>query len=321
MKETKYLVAGHTGLVGSAVCRILEKRRDVILATRTHAELDLTQQAEVDSSFRDERPDVDVLAAARVGGILANNTYTAEFIYQNMAIASNAIHSSYRYGVSKLVNLRSSCIYPRFAPQPITEKTLLSGPLEPTNESYAIAKIAALKMCRYYNQQYGTNFMSLMPTNVYGPNENFDLETSHVLPALIHRFSVAARTGTSQSIALWGDGMPRREYRYVDDLAEATVFVADQLDAERMRAVSEDYFVNVGVGTDVTIRELAHNIAEIHGWHGSVPSDTDKPNGTPRKLLDVTAINRLGWTARTSLDEGLSKTAEWFAQNAGIVRQ
>ena len=280
------------------------------VVTRTHAELDLTRQEDVEAFFATEKPDVVVLAAARVGGILANDTWKGEFIYQNLQIASNVIHAAWKSDVTRLLNLGSSCIYPRGAPQPMREDALLTGPLESTNEPYAIAKIAAIKLCRYYNEQYGashgTSFISAMPTNLYGPGDNFDLETSHVLPAMIRKF------GDASPVTLWGDGTPMREFLYVEDLADALVYLLENVDAQRMREVSPDYFVNVGTGSDVTIRELAATIADVVGWKGEIRWDTSKPNGTPRKLMDVSRMTELGWTARTSLRQGIEKTWEWY---------
>jgi GDP-L-fucose synthase len=313
---TPIYLAGHRGLVGSAVLRRLEAGGYTNVLTRTHAQLDLTRQADVEAFFAAERPEVVILAAARVGGILANSTYQAEFIYQNLQIASNVIHAAWKTGVRKLLNLGSSCIYPKLAEQPMQESALLTGPLEPTNEPYAIAKIAAIKLCRYYNEQYGTNFISAMPTNLYGPGDNFDLETSHVLPALLRKFAEAGARpdGTDDPVTVWGDGTPRREFLYVDDLAGALLYLLEHVDANRMREVSPDYFVNVGTGADVTIRELAETIAEVVGWRGEIQWDTTKPNGTPRKLMDVSTMTELGWTATTSLRQGIEKTWEWYKQ-------
>jgi GDP-L-fucose synthase len=312
-RDSRIYLAGHRGLVGSAVHRRLTSGGYTNVITRTHRELDLTRQADVDTFFASEKPEVVILAAARVGGIMANSTYQAEFIYQNLQIASNVIHAAWKSGVNKLLNLGSSCIYPKHAPQPMSEDSLLTGPLEPTNEPYAIAKIAAIKLCRYFNQQYGTNYISAMPTNLYGPGDNFDLETSHVLPALLRKFADAAPANAP--VTVWGDGSPMREFLYVDDLADALVYLLEHVDADRMRDVSPDYFVNVGTGTDVTIRELAETIADVVGWKGEIRWDSTKPNGTPRKLMDVSKMTELGWTASTSLREGIEKTWEWYMQN------
>ncbi len=314
--STKIYLAGHRGLVGSAVMRRLSAGGYTTIITRTHKELDLTRQTDVEAFFAAEKPEVVILAAARVGGILANDTYKAEFIYQNMQIASNVIHAAWKTGVKKLLNLGSSCIYPKFAPQPMSEDDLLTGALEPTNEPYAIAKIAAIKLCRYFNEQYGCNFVSAMPTNLYGPGDNFDLETSHVLPAMIRKFAEA-----DGPVTLWGDGSPMREFLYVDDLADALVYLLEHVDAQRMREVSPDYFVNVGTGTDVTVRELAETIASVVGWQGELVWDTSRPNGTPRKLLDVSKLATLGWKSKTSLREGIERTVEWYRANAARARR
>ena len=312
-RDSRIYLAGHRGLVGSAVLRRLEAAGYTDIVTRTHSELDLTRQAEVEAFFEAEKPEVVILAAARVGGILANDTYKAEFIYQNAMIAANVIYAAWSSGVKKLLNLGSSCIYPKHANQPMNEDALLTGPLEPTNEPYAIAKIAAIKLCRYCNEQYGTNFVSAMPTNLYGPKDNFNLETSHVLPALLRKFAEAARSHAP--VTVWGDGSPMREFLYVDDLADALLHLLEHVDADRMREVSPDYFVNVGTGTDVTIKELAETIADVVGWNGEITWDSSKPNGTPRKLMDVSKMTELGWTASTSLREGIEKTWAWYREN------
>ncbi|MCD6281580.1 MAG: GDP-L-fucose synthase, partial [Deltaproteobacteria bacterium] len=276
---------------------------------RSHSELDLTRQEDVEAFFEKERPEYVFLAAARVGGILANSTYKAEFIYDNIMIAANVINTSYKYGVKKLLNLGSSCIYPKHAPQPMKEEYLLSGKLEPTNEPYAIAKIAAIKLCRYYNEQYGTNFISVMPTNLYGPNDNFDLKTSHVLPALIRKFHDAKVEGKDK-VVLWGTGTPRREFLYVDDLADACLHLMQDYDA---RDIGE--FVNIGTGEDITIKELAELIASIVGFRGDIVWDRDKPDGTPQKLLDVSRINKMGWKAKTGLKQGIIQTYDWYKES------
>lgn len=307
-KEDRIYVAGHTGLVGSALLRRLQNAGYAYIVTRRSSGLDLRRQEDVEQFFEAERPEYVFLAAARVGGILANNTYRAQFAYDNLLIGANVIHASYQFGVKKLVNLGSSCIYPRLAEQPMREDSLLTGPLEQTNEPYAIAKIAALKLCRYYNEQYGTNFISVMPTNLFGPNDNFDLETSHVLPALVRKFHEATDSGGP--VVLWGDGSPRREFLYADDLADAIVYLATRYDAADLGQV-----INVGVGEDIPIRELAELVAEIVGYEGPVEWDTTKPNGTPRKLLDVSRLHALGWRARMSLRDGIARTYEWFLRN------
>jgi GDP-L-fucose synthase len=305
-KEEKIYIAGHDGLVGSAMKRRIEAEGYPNLVWKTLHELDLTRQAEVDEFFAVERPSYVFLCAAKVGGILANSTFPAEFIYQNIMIAANVIHASYKSGVKKLLNLGSSCIYPRLAFQPLKEDYLLTGPLEPTNEPYAIAKIAAIKLCRYYNAQYGTNFISVMPTNMYGPNDNFNLETSHVLPALIRRFYEAKEKGKA-TVTLWGTGTPKREFMYVDDLADACVHLMQYNDA-----LSIGEFVNIGVGKDITIKDLAHIVKDVVEYSGEILWDTSKPDGTPQKLLDIGRIEGLGWKARTGLKEGIRNTYEWY---------
>jgi len=310
--DSKIFIAGHTGLVGSAIMRKLKGEGYHNLILRSHSELDLTRQKEVEEFFEKEKPEYVFLCAAKVGGILANSTYPAEFIYKNMMIAANVIHASYKYSVKKLLNLGSSCIYPKFAPQPLKEEYLLTGELEPTNEPYAIAKIAAIKLCRYYNEQYGTNYVSVMPTNLYGPNDNFELETSHVLPALIRRFHEAKRNSLAE-VTLWGTGSPFREFLYVDDLADACLYVMQNFDA---KDIGE--FINIGTGEDLTIRELAQLVAEVVGFSGKIVWDTTKPDGTPKKLLDVSKMHGLGWEAQTSLRQGIMKTYDCY-ENAGSV--
>ena len=301
-KESKIYVAGHRGLVGSAILHNLQAEGYNNLVIRTHRELDLCNQEEVRAFFEKERPEYIFLAAAKVGGILANSTYPADFIYNNLAIQIYAIHNAYLYGVKKLLFLGSSCIYPKFAPQPMKEEYLLTGILEPTNEPYAIAKISGIKMCQAYNKQYGTNFISVMPTNLYGPGDNFDLETSHVLSALIRKFHEAKLSG--QPVTVWGTGTPRREFLYVNDLAEACVFLMNCYDGEDI--------INIGTGLDISIKELAGFISEVIGYRGEIIFDTGKPDGMQRKLLDVTRINSLGWKAKTDLREGIEKTYKWY---------
>jgi len=301
-KESKIYVAGHRGLVGSAILHNLQAEGYNNLVIRTHRELDLCNQEEVRAFFEKERPEYIFLAAAKVGGILANSTYPADFIYNNIAIQIYAIHNAYLYGVKKLLFLGSSCIYPKFAPQPMKEGYLLTGILEPTNESYAIAKISGIKMCQAYNKQYGTNFISVMPTNLYGPGDNFDLETSHVLSALIRKFHEAKLSG--QPVTVWGTGTPRREFLYVNDLAEACIFLMNCYDGEDI--------INIGTGLDISIKELAGFISEVIGYRGEIIFDTGKPDGMQRKLLDVTRINSLGWKAKTDLREGIEKTYKWY---------
>lgn len=300
-------VAGHRGLVGSAIVRRLQAEGADNLVLRTRAELDLTDQAAVEAFFAAERPEYVFLAAAKVGGIHANDTYPAEFIRDNLAIQTNVIHSAWRHGARKLCFLGSSCIYPRDAPKPLREESLLTGPLEPTNEWYAIAKIAGIKMCQAYRKQYGFDAISLMPTNLYGPGDNFHPMNSHVLPALIRKFHEAKERGDPQ-VTLWGTGTPRREFLHVDDLADASVFL--------MRNYSGEDFINVGVGEDLTIMELAELVAGVVGYEGGVVTDPSKPDGTMRKLLDVSRLGELGWRYATSLNEGLVGTYESFKSNA-----
>lgn len=308
-KESKIFVAGHRGLVGSAILRKLRSLGYRNLITRTRDELDLRDQAAVDRFFEAERPEYVFLSAAKVGGILANSTYPADFIRDNLQIQTNVIDAAYRSGSKKLLFLGSSCIYPKHAPQPMKEEHLLTGPLEPTNEWYAVAKIAGIKMAQAYRRQYGFNTISLMPTNLYGPGDNFDLETSHVIPALIRKFHEAKERGESR-VVVWGTGKPRREFLHVDDLADATVFLMQRYDGEA--------FVNVGVGQDISIRDLAELIREVVGFEGEIRFDTSKPDGTPRKLLDVSKLNALGWQARISLRDGLQQTYRWYLDQGEV---
>jgi GDP-L-fucose synthase len=309
-KKSKIYVAGHTGLVGSAVLRKLESEGYENIVTREIKELDLTRQEAVEEFFSKEKPEYVVNCAAKVGGILANKTYPAEFIYVNMMIATNVIHSAYKNKVKKLINLGSSCIYPKLAEQPIKEEYLLTSKLEPTNEAYAIAKIAAIKLCQYYNEQYKTNFVSLMPTNLYGENDNFDLETSHVFPALIRRFH-EAKTEKKEFVELWGTGSPKREFLYVNDLADACNFILKNVNVSDL----PEGFVNIGTGEDLSIKELAETIKDIVGYDGEIKWDRTKPDGTPRKLLDVSLLTSLGWKYKTSLRDGIKRTYEWYIQN------
>ncbi len=290
-------------MVGSAIVRKLKAEGFQHIITRTSAELDLRNQAAVAAFYASEKPDYVVVAAAKVGGIHANNTYRAEFLYDNLAIELNLIHEAYVAGVKKLLFLGSSCIYPKFAPQPMKEEHLLTGSLEQTNEPYAIAKIAGIKLCEAYRDQYGCNFISAMPTNLYGPNDNYDLNNSHVLPALIRKFHEAKESG-AERVEVWGDGSPMREFLHVDDLAEASVFLLETYD--------EKPFVNVGTGVDVTIRELAETVKKVVGFEGELYFDASKPNGTPRKLMDVSRLNALGFTARIGLEEGIASVYEDF---------
>ncbi len=308
----KIYIAGHRGMVGGAILRQLEKRDGVELITRTSGELDLRNQAAVQEFMQAERPDAVILAAAKVGGITANDTYPAEFIYENLMIQSNVIHQAYKAGVQSLLQLGSSCIYPRMAEQPMSESALLTGTLEPTNEPYAIAKIAGIKLCESYNRQYGTDYRSVMPTNLYGPGDNFHPENSHVLPALIRRFYEACQNGTDE-VVIWGSGKPMREFLYVDDMAAASLFVMD-LDPATYQRETEPMLshINVGSGTDVTIRELAEMIGRVTGYQGRLSFDATKPDGAPRKLMDVSRLARLGWQSTIPLKQGIEKTYAWF---------
>lgn len=301
--ESRVFVAGHRGMVGSAVCRALRDRGYGDIVTRTRAELDLCVQQDVDRFFEEQRPEVVVLAAARVGGIVANNTYRWDFIRDNLLIQTHVLDAALRFGVERVAFLGSTCIYPRLAPQPMPEACLLTGPLEPTNEPYAVAKIAGVKMVEAANAQHGKRWVSLMPTNLYGPNDNFDLETSHVLPALIRRFDEARLAGT-ETVTLWGSGTPRREFLHVDDLADAVCFVLEETTATGL--------INVGFGEDLSIAELATLIADVVGYRGAIAWDVERPDGTPRKLVDVSRLTELGWRARTPLREGVASTlAAW----------
>jgi len=302
-KESKIYIAGHTGLVGSAITRQLKKEDHSNLVFRTHSELELTDQKKVNDFFKSEKPEYVFLAAAKVGGILSNNTYPAQFIYSNLQIQTSIIHACYEYKVKKLLLLGSSCIYPKFAPQPIPEDSLLSGKLEPTNQAYAIAKIAGIIMCQSYNQEYGTNFISVMPTNLYGPNDHYDLYNSHVLPALIRKIH-EAKINNSKYVEIWGTGSVKREFLYVDDLAAACVFL--------MNNYNDNEIINIGTGEDVSIKELAIIIKNVIGYEGDFHFDTTKPDGTPRKLLNVRKINKLGWAAKTDLKTGIKITYEDF---------
>lgn len=303
LKDSRIFVAGSRGLVGSAIVRKLEAEGFSNLITLSSSELDLINQSATKRFFEEKKPEYVFLAAAKVGGILANNTYPADFIYDNVMIESNIIHSAYLTGVKKLLFLGSSCIYPKFADQPIKESSLLTGELEPTNEPYAIAKILGIKMCQSYHRQYGINFISAMPTNLYGINDNFDLKNSHVLPALIRKFH-EAKINNSTSVELWGTGSPYREFLYVDELADACYFL--------MQNYNEPDIVNIGTGKDITIKELADLVRAIVGFDGEIIWDTTKPDGTPRKLLDVSKLNSLGWKSSLSLKEGIENTYKWY---------
>jgi GDP-L-fucose synthase len=306
-QSASVFVAGHRGLVGSAIVRRLDALgcRDVLV--RSHSELDLSEQAAVDQFFREHQPEFVFLAAARVGGILANSTRPAEFLHDNLAIQTNVIHAAWKHGAKKLLFLGSSCIYPRLAPQPIKEEYLLTGPLETTNEAYAIAKIAGIKLAAAYRAQYGFSAISLMPTNLYGPGDNFDPESSHVLPAMIRRFHDAKTSGLP-SVTLWGTGTPRREFLHVDDLANAACFLMENYD--------EPELLNVGVGEDITIADLAELVARVVGYNGRIAFDSSRPDGTPRKLLDVSRIRALGWHAQIPLEQGIASTYEWYTTHA-----
>jgi GDP-L-fucose synthase len=304
--NAKIYIAGHRGMVGSAIVRLLETKGYNHLITRPSNELDLRDSTAVADFFAQEKPEYVFLAAAKVGGIHANNTYRAEFLYDNLTIATNVIHQSFINGVKKLLFLGSSCIYPKFAPQPLKEEYLLTGVLEPTNEPYAIAKIAGIKLCEAYRDQYGCNFISAMPTNLYGPNDNYDLNNSHVLPALIRKFH-EAKMRNDASVTLWGDGSPMREFMHTDDLAEACLFLMQNYDGKET--------VNIGTGTDVTILELAQIIQRVVGFKGTIQFDTTKPNGTPRKLLDVSKLNGLGFQAKIDLESGIRRVYADFVQN------
>jgi len=320
----KFYIAGHRGMVGGAILRQLEARRaagdDLTLITRTHAELDLTDQAAVRGFMQTEKPDIVILAAARVGGIHANNTYPADFIYENLMIECNVIHQAYAAGVTKLLQLGSSCIYPRSVAQPMKEDALLTGVLEPTNEPYAVAKIAGIKLCESYNRQHGTDYRSVMPTNLYGPGDNFHPKNSHVLPALIRRFHEAAQAGDVE-VQIWGSGKPRREFLHVDDMAEASLFVLN-LDRETYDVNTQPMLshINVGTGMDVSIMELAQMVAKVTGFKGRITNDPSKPDGTLRKLMDVSRLADMGWRASVDLENGLQETYNWFIDNQGAIR-
>jgi GDP-L-fucose synthase len=324
-KNSKIFIAGGTGMVGSAIIQRLLSSGYATIVSNYHSRqplepsdpritffrLDLTRQADVEAFFEKERPEYVFLAAAKVGGILANSTYKADFIYQNIMIASNVIHAAYEYNTKKLLNLGSSCIYPKFAPQPMKEEHLLTGSLEQTNEPYAIAKITAIKLCRYFNEQYNRDFLSVMPTNLYGPHDNFDLRNSHVLPAMIRKFH-DARLATDKgdhdaTVTLWGTGSPYREFLFSEDLADACVFIMERYSAEEIGE-----FINIGTGIDITIRALAEMIRDIVGFKGNVAWDSTKPDGTPKKLLDISRIKTLGWEPKTSLEQGIRKTYAWY---------
>ena len=317
---SKIFLAGHRGMVGSAILRQFAEHGDHQIITQTHAELDLTAQPAVRDFMKSEQPDVVILAAAKVGGIHANNTYPADFIYQNLMIECNVIHQAFEAGVTRLLQLGSSCIYPRDVPQPMCEEALLTGTLEPTNEPYAVAKIAGIKLCESYNRQYGVDYRSVMPTNLYGPGDNFHLENSHVLPALIRRFYEATEQ-KREEVVIWGTGRPRREFLHVDDMAAASLFVLNlpkpYYDASTLPMLSH---INVGCGTDVSILELAHLVANVTGYTGRIATDATKPDGAPRKLMDVSRLASMGWKAKIALEDGVSETYSWFLQHSQSLR-
>jgi GDP-L-fucose synthase len=319
--QSKYLnkkiyLAGHSGMVGSAITNELNKRGYKNLTIKNYPGLDLINQYEVEEFFKKEKPEIVIIAAAKVGGILANNTYRAEFLYDNLMIEANLIHNSYKAGVEKLIFLGSSCIYPKMAMQPLKEEYLLSDYLEFTNEPYAIAKIAGIKLCENYYRQYGSNFISAMPTNLYGPNDNFDLETSHVLPALIRKIH-EAKIKNKNKVVIWGTGNPQREFLYVDDVADAILFLMENVNAGDLYKKGISH-INVGTGKDISINNLAKMISTIVGYNGDIVHDSSKPDGTPRKLLDVSRINTLGWSYKTELQDGIEKTYYWFQKNLEV---
>jgi len=324
LKELRYInkkiyIAGHTGMVGSAVKKEFKHSGYNNLLLKNYPGLNLIRQSEVDDFFESEKPEIVIMAAAKVGGILANNTYRADFIYDNLMIEANVINAAYKNNVEKLIFLGSSCIYPKMAPQPLKEESILSGYLEVTNEPYAIAKIAGIKLCENFYRQYGCNFYSVMPTNLYGPHDNFNLETSHVLPAFIRKFH-EAKVNNHESVTIWGSGKPMREFLYVEDLADAILFLTENIDAYDLYEKDISH-INIGSGKDITIDDLAKLIVEIVGFEGKIIHDETKPDGTPRKLMDVSRINKLGWKYKTELREGLTKTYKWFEENLEIRRE
>jgi len=311
-KGAKIYVAGHLGMVGSAIVRELNTQGFFNILQRTHAELELLDQSAVEAFFQQEKPEYVVLAAAKVGGIFANNEYPADFIYENLMVQSNVIHQAYKAGVKQLLFLGSSCIYPKFAKQPMQEEALLTGELEPTNEPYAMAKIAGIKLCESYNRQYGTDFRSVMPTNLYGPNDNYDLQNSHVIPALIQKIH-QAKVDNKNSLDIWGSGQAKREFLYVDDMAEACVMLMQMTQADYLKdSTDRCSHINIGTGSDISIKELVELIQQIIGYQGDIVWDTSKPDGTPQKLLNVAKLEKLGWTASTELKVGLERTYQDF---------
>lgn len=312
-KEAKIYIAGHGGLVGSALVRNLKAKGYNNLILKTRKELDLLNQKAVENFFKKEKPDYVFLAAAKVGGIMANKNYPADFIYENLVIETNIINSAYKNKVKKLIFLGSSCIYPKLCPQPIKEDYLLTSPLETSNEAYAIAKIAGLKLCEHYNSQYKTNFIAAMPTNLYGPGDNFDLNNSHVLPAMIRKFH-EAKINNKKEVILWGSGSPKREFLFIDDLAEALILVAK-------KGLAEEGLINIGVGEDLSIKNLAEMIKKVTGFKGKITWDKTKPDGTPRKLLDISKLKKLDFKTKTSLDKGIKLTYKWYLENEGNLRE
>ena len=317
---TKYYIAGHRGMVGSAIARQLQASGKTNIVTRSHAELDLTDQSAVRDFMQAEQPDVVILAAAKVGGVYANNTYPAQFIYENLMIECNVIHQAYAAGVKKLLQLGSSCIYPRAVPQPMREDALLTGTLEPTNEPYAVAKIAGIKLCESYNRQNGVDYRSVMPTNLYGPGDNFHPDNSHVMPALIRRFHEAGRDRLDE-VFIWGSGTPRREFLHVDDMAAASLFVLNlPKDIYQENTDPMISHINVGSGTDISILELAKLVAQVTGYNGQISTDRTKPDGTMRKLMNVDRLVKMGWSAQIQLKQGLADTYEWYLKNMNTAR-
>ena len=319
MKSKKIYIAGHKGMVGSAISRKYVSEGFSNIVTRESGELNLIRQDKVEEFFEKERPDYVIVAAAKVGGIMANNTYRAQFIYENLMIESNIIQAAHAFGAEKLLFLGSSCIYPKLAPQPLKEEYLLTGPLESTNEPYAIAKIAGIKLCESYYRQYGSNFISVMPTNLYGPYDNFNLETSHVLPALIRKFH-EAKVSNKEEVEVWGTGTPKREFLYVEDLADACFYVMQNVNAKDLyeKGISQ---INIGTGEDLTISELVSTIAEVVGFNGKIKYDTTKPDGTPRKLMDISRLHEMGWRHRTGLREGIGLAYGWFLEEWSDVQR
>lgn len=317
-KDSKIYVAGHRGLVGSALVRKLQSDGYDNLVLRTHAELDLLNQAAVADFFSKEKPEYVFLAAAKVGGILANNTYPAQYIYENLEIQNNIIHQSYLNGVKKLLFLGSSCIYPRLCTQPMKEEYLLTGPLEPTNEPYAVAKIAGMKMCQSYNRQYSTNFIAVMPTNLYGPNDNYDSQNSHVFPGFVRKFCEAKRNGDKQ-ITVWGTGVARREFLHVDDMADGCLFLMNNFDPTKEQNEKGEIFFNLGTGKDVSIKELVELFKKISQYEGEIVWDSSKPDGMPQKLQDMARMHSLGWKHKIELEDGIKTSCQWYVDNFGTI--